>query len=368
MKEIRHIIQLYDQLKADGTAAALAIVVDVEASSYRRIGARLLVADDGRYVGGISGGCLEGDALRRARAAILASAPATHTYDTLDGEDAVIGIGLGCEGRIDVLFVPLDYEDADNEVETLRRLVEIREPVGLVRMLNTRKTEPFFTQLCTIDSLEPIAHITRKHQTKLQEMATAILKGGRSRREVVPQEQGFPYVVLFEVLHPEIHLVITGTNYDIPPTLRAAKLLGWRTTVVGARRKFTQEVNALADQLIDYSEVHQLQPDAATAVVLMSHDFDWDRKMVEYFLPHYPPYFGMLGPKKRAKKMHELLLESTSINLLDYPNLYSPVGLDIGAETPEEIAASLMAEIVAVFRGRKGQMLREREGTIHLRR
>jgi len=365
VKEIRRIIQLYDQLKEDDTPAALAVVVDVEASSYRRIGARLLVAADGRYVGGISGGCLEGDALRRARAAILAGEPATHTYDTLDGEDAVIGVGLGCEGRIEVLFIPLDHANANNEIEILRQLVDTRTPRVLVRMLNAEEGTPFFTGLCAVEDLARVAQITGQPQNVLREKAIGVLRGGRSRREAIPGKRGFPHSVLFEVLHPEIHLVVTGTNYDIPPTLTAAKTLGWRTTVVGPRRKFTAEMHALADQLLDYSEVNRLTPDAATAVVLMSHDFEWDRKMVTHFLPLAPVYFGMLGPKKRAQKMHELLQESTDIDLLGYANLYSPVGLDIGAETPEEIAASLLAEIIAVFRGRDGRMLRERTGTIH---
>ncbi|MEM6772239.1 MAG: XdhC family protein, partial [Bacteroidota bacterium] len=160
MKEIRQIIQLYDQLKAQNVASALAIVVDVEASSYRRIGARLLVAEDGRYVGGISGGCLEGDALRRARAAILAAAPATHTYDTMDGEDAVIGIGLGCEGRIDVLFVPLNYQDANNEVEALRTLIHIRKKVVMARLLKRQPHDPLEPGLYPIDNLRLLSAVT----------------------------------------------------------------------------------------------------------------------------------------------------------------------------------------------------------------
>lgn len=142
MQEISKIVALYDALKEEAVASALAIVVSVEQSSYRRIGARLLVAGDGRYVGGISGGCLEGDALRRARRAILSGTPTLHAYDTLDGEDEVIGIGLGCNGRIEVLFVPLDYTDQGNEVETLRQLISIRVPVVLARLLEGTNGAP----------------------------------------------------------------------------------------------------------------------------------------------------------------------------------------------------------------------------------
>ncbi len=365
MKEIRRIIGLYDQLAATATPAALAVVVDVEASSYRRIGARLLVAADGRYVGGISGGCLEGDALRRARAAILAGVPATHTYDTLDGDDAVIGIGLGCEGRIDVLFIPIDYADRDNEVEMLRLLVTTRVPVVTARLLSSSGGSALLHRPYPQNNLAPIvSHLSQSEET-VAVLAQEVLAKGRSRRCLLTNKQGQSSYVLFEVFHPEVHLVVSGTNYDIPPTLAAAKQLGWQTTVIGPRRKFTAEINDLADRLLDYHEVDQCVPDTATAVVLMSHDYDWDKKMVAYFLPHTPVYFGMLGPRKRAIKMHQQLQEEGGPDLLGYSNLYAPVGLDIGAETPEEIAASLIAEIIAVLRGRDGKMLRLREGSIH---
>lgn len=367
MKEIRRIIQLYDQLKADGTPAALAVVVDVAESSYRRVGARLLVAADGRYVGGISGGCLEGDALRRARAAILAGEPSAHIYDTTDGEDAVIGIGLGCEGRIEVVFIPLDYTSENNEIETLRSLVATRHPVLLLRLLNKDSSGQLTPGVFQPSDLRTVLHRTDIAESFFTNGIEQALQEGRSRVVDFPGSRGYTHRLLMEVLNPEIHLVLTGTNYDIPPTLLAARNLGWRTTLLGAQRKFTAEMRALAGQLVDYHQADSVVPDAATAVVLMSHDFDWDRRMVEHFLPLRPPYFGMLGPKKRATRMDALLRETTDLQLLDYPNLYSPVGLDVGAQTPEEIAASLTAEIIAVFRGRKGGMLRNRAGTIHAR-
>jgi xanthine/CO dehydrogenase XdhC/CoxF family maturation factor len=99
----------------------------------------------------------------------------------------------------------------------------------------------------------------------------------------------------------------------------------------------------------------------------MSHDFVRDREMVEVFLPQSPVYLGLLGPRKRASKLQQELSDSTDLNLLDYPHLYTPIGLDIGAETPEEIATAVVAEIIAVFRRRDGLSLRRKEGTIHAR-
>ncbi|HZX58426.1 MAG TPA: XdhC family protein, partial [Mucilaginibacter sp.] len=124
MKEIKAIINAYDKLDKKAVRAALATVVRVEGSSYRRTGARMLVTDDGVWVGGISGGCLEGDALKRARLAIAKSEASLITYDTTDDDAYQIGVGLGCNGIIDVLFTPLDFQNKNNPVEVLKSCVE----------------------------------------------------------------------------------------------------------------------------------------------------------------------------------------------------------------------------------------------------
>lgn len=370
MQEISKIVALYDALKNGGVAAALAIVVSVEQSSYRRIGARLLVADDGRYVGGISGGCLEGDALRRARRAILSGTPSLHAYDTLDGEDEVIGIGLGCNGRIEVLFVPLDYTDPGNEVELLRQRVTTRVPLVLVRLLAGTNDQPPLARVFPYDQLPELAKQLGADPVELTRLADSYLVGGRSKVAQLPLGTGPQIPVLFEVLHPRIHLVLTGTNYDIPPALAAARHLGWRTTVIGAKRKFTTAIADQADVLLDYSEARQVVVDDATAIALMSHDYVWDGRMVQHFLhpalrrpnPSPLPYLALLGPRKRTISLAK---ELNLPELLVHPAVYSPLGVDIGAETPEEIAASLVAEIIMAFRGRTGGALRERAGRIH---
>jgi xanthine/CO dehydrogenase XdhC/CoxF family maturation factor len=108
----------------------------------------------------------------------------------------------------------------------------------------------------------------------------------------------------------------------------------------------------------------QLKPDAYTAVLLMSHDYDKDLLALRHFLPLNPRYLGLLGPRKRMVKLHDDLI-AEGLNLEGFSNLYAPTGLDIGAESPEEIAASIVAEVIAVFRNRDGGRLRERSGSIH---
>ena len=349
MKEIRNIVALYDHFRATGTVCALATVVRVDGSSYRRIGARLLVGADGRYTGGISGGCLEGDALRRAQRAIHAGAPSKRVYDTLEGEDREIGIGLGCNGRIEVLFLPLDFANPSNQVEVLRQRMSTRQPRLLVQTVTAPAGQSLTGELREV----PFGSVE--------------LRQGCSEVKTLTDDDGYTVDRLFEVLRPELRLIVVGDNYDVLPMVTAAHYLGWRIQVIGLKRKFSTTLAALVDGLYDYSEVEQLRVDNWTAVACMSHDFVRDRAMVEHFLPQAPSYLGLLGPRKRALKMDAELRGDTDLRLLDYENLYTPIGLDIGAETPEEIAAAVVAEIIAVFRGRVGESLRERGGTIHAR-
>ncbi|WP_116124643.1 XdhC family protein [Lewinella sp. IMCC34183] len=349
MKEIRNIIALYDQLREQSTPSALATVVSVEGSSYRRIGARLLVGADGRYTGGISGGCLEGDALRRAQRAIHQDQPSKRIYDTLDGDDREIGIGLGCNGRIEVLFIPLDYADPDNQAEILRARTDTRVPRILVQTVTAPPGEALTGRLREI----PAESVELPH--------------GRSTVVDYTDDAGRTWQRLYERLRPELHLIVVGDNYDILPLATTVRYLGWRCSVIGTRRKFTAELSATVERLYDYSQAASLPIDDYTAVACMSHDFHRDKEMVQVFLPQSPRYLGLLGPRKRTRKMDAELLEESNVRLLAYPHLYSPIGLDIGAETPEEISVAVVTEIISVFRDRSGTLLRDREGTIHAR-
>jgi len=132
LKEIRNILKAYDQFKVAGLKMALASVIRIEESSYRRVGARLLVCENGQWSGGISGGCLEGDALKRAQIAIFKNSSSCVSYNTLEDDQNQIGVGLGCNGLIDVLFTPIDVDDAMNEIEQLRIIEEKNEPAILL--------------------------------------------------------------------------------------------------------------------------------------------------------------------------------------------------------------------------------------------
>ena len=379
MKELRSIVQAYRSIDFSKTRAALATVVRVEGSSYRRAGARMLVLDDGTYLGGISGGCLEGDALRRAQKGIALQRPSVITYDTTQDDDYQIGVGLGCNGIIDVLFTPLTPQDPDNHLNILSGLTAIREPAVVVSITgcpDTSSPAPLgIALLYTTDEafLKSFA---------IKELAPAVLSDiknslvGQGSQTLSYDTAKGAVKVFIEVVLPAIHLVACGGNYDIHTLLRQAKELGWDTTVVMNTAKAGKEVLATATRVLDPADSPLIATlpgpsgfsliDPYTAILLMAHDYKTDCHNLPRALQTKASYIGLLGPRKRAEKMlTALAAEGQPVSDADKQRLYAPAGLDIGADTPEEIALSILAEIRCHFAGRRGMSLRLREGTIY---
>jgi xanthine dehydrogenase accessory factor len=373
MKEIKAIIDGYDQLDRQTTQAALATVVRVEGSSYRRTGARMLVLSDGVWIGGISGGCLEGDALKRARLAIAKASASKITYDTTTDDEHQIGVGLGCNGIIDVLFTPLDFTDPNNPVDVLKRCMNKRRQThvlltitGLRGQWAAAVKEGDVIRYTDADSLTGLNNPGL--QAQLDEKIQARLHKGVSAPFRFEEPDGQALEVFVEILSPEIHLVLWGHQYDVYPLTRLVKELGWRVTIVANPLKVNRKIAALADTIVEPEHVATIPFDANTAVVLMSHDYKTDKHNLPIVLATGVPYIGMLGPRVRSERIwSELADEGHALADEDFLRIHAPVGLDIGAVSPEEIALSLAAEIRASFSGRDGSYLRLRQSTIHVR-
>jgi len=399
VKEIRTIVEAYMSIDFARTQAALATVVRVEGSSYRRAGARMLVLDDGTYLGGISGGCLEGDALRRAQKGIALGRPSVITYDTTQDDDYQIGVGLGCQGIIDVLFTPLRRGNGGNPVEILSGLTDIRRPEVLLTVTGapgqeglgrTFVWEPGFGGaggLGESDGLGESGDLAEAGGSGVSDglggsgglaWAGGIgVPGGvmarlapdvRScldERVSRPVEYG-EYKFFMEVILPAIHVVAYGGNYDIRTLLHQTAELGWDSTVVLNTSRADKSLTGLARRVMDNKEPGLPAIDAYTAVLLMSHDYRTDIENLKKVLPSPASYIGMLGPRKRADKIFDAMsAEGYMLGEADRGRIYAPAGLDIGAATPEEIALSILAEIRSHFSGRNGAPLRLREGSIY---
>jgi xanthine/CO dehydrogenase XdhC/CoxF family maturation factor len=233
MKEIRSIIKAYNSIDFTKSKAAMATVVRVEGSSYRRAGARMLVMENGNYLGGISGGCLEGDALRRAQKAIVQNKPSIITYDTTADDGHQIGAGLGCNGVIDVLFTPLNPNDQGNVIQVLSEVSETRQPRVLVSIIGCNESKhPLGKVLLFADDEHFLQSFTVKDiaHAVLSDIKIALASQTSSTKTYGCVAEAIK--VFIEVILPVTNLVVYGSNYDIHTLVRIAIELGWDVTVV----------------------------------------------------------------------------------------------------------------------------------------
>ncbi len=361
MKEIRKIIAQYDRIDHEKEKVALASVVHLEASGYRRIGARMLVQSSGIWIGGISGGCLEGDALRRSQNAIFKNEPSTVVYDTMDDDKNQIGVGLGCNGRIEVLFNPIDTNDPHNEIEVLRSIQSTTAPRILLKIVS-HPNKDHIGKVSLLEANEQSA-IAGLDQNEINDFVKEVEGKNKPKLFKAKYDGSGEVSVLLEFIRPETHLVVAGDNYDILAMLGLANELGWRVTVLGKAKKLSKHVYEQAETVLDYGEAPNININAYTAVVLMTHDYKHDLNLLNHFITTQPAYLGILGPKKRFQKIQDEL----NLNLEQIGFIHSPTGLEIGAESPEEIALSICAEIMAVLRNKKGGSLHFKKGPIHER-
>lgn len=370
MKEQKAIIEAFQNTDLTERKAALATVVRVRGSSYRSPGARMLITDDGKWVGSISGGCLEGDALRKARQVMTEGKALTVTYDTSEDSNQNLGIGLGCNGIIDVLIEPVNNAAANNPIALFRKIVTLKEPVALAtvfsngtycseKLLVTREghaSESFSDErvngLVRRDLLEVFE--TRKSEAKQYNL------------------DGNALEVFVELIQPSVSVMIFGGGFDARPVSQLAKSLGWEVTVTDecvahiAPLFFptADKLSLCQREFIDRD--FNITP--FTACVLMSHNYEYDRDVLRKLLSSPAPYIGILGPRKRFDKMmDEYAKEGIRLSADDLHRIHSPIGLDIGAEAPDEIAVSIVSEIQGKFANRSGGFLKYRNAPIHHR-
>ena len=336
MSELTDILEAIEERAARGEQMALATIVSTRGSTYRREGARLLVPAEGEHIGNISGGCLEGDVARIGREVIASGEPRTVEFDLTAEDDAVWGYGLGCNGAIE-LFV----EPTAGAVESARtfRATLAGEPTVLSTVIAGPRTG--------------------SRWSGTDGAAAAAL---RAETPHVSEENG--QRILHEPMLPPMRFVVCAAGHDAIPLVRQAAELGWRVTVADVRRTLLNHDRfpGAADFCdADPDKAPQaIGPDERTAVVLMSHNYLRDVAYLRSFLDAPSAYVGVLGPRGRTVQMLAEIGRPEAIE-----RLHAPAGLDIGADGPEEVARAIIAEILAVTRGRGGGPLRERRRPIH---
>lgn len=343
------------QLVAAGRRAALATVVRIAGSAYRRPGAKLLVADDGVMSGGVSGGCLESDVREVALGVIRGAPPSLSRYDTGGDEQQVYGLGLGCNGMVEVFVDRLSADDPG--IARARELLAGDQPFALTKVVGG--TSPLGATLV----IEPNGALTGSTGDAVADRAiTAAVQSRLSSRESGTMEIGARQVFV-EVLLPPPRLIICGAGDDAVPLAVLANTVGFRVTVVDHRPAYLAPDRFPATIRLQSARPEQglaaLAPTADTFVVVQSHSLAHDRNWARSAAESSAAYVGILGPRERGARF----VEELPAALRD--KVYAPVGLDLAAEGPEQIAVSIVAELLAVRAGREPRHLRHRESAIH---
>jgi xanthine dehydrogenase accessory factor len=327
MKELQAIV---GHLCRSETGSVLATLATVEGSSYRRPGARMLMTHGRMRIGSISGGCLEEDLIERSRRVAANGRAELAVYDTTTENDVVWGVGLGCHGVVRILLEPLPPRPA--------------WAVAVAENLRAGRA----TDLAVVweNPRGPVG-------TRLGDDSGAGRPG-----------------VFSERIEPPTSISIFGAGDDAQPLARMALELGWRVTVADPRPAMPTEerfpgVFALvlgpADEL-----VARAAPLPGSLAVVMTHHYRHDLPLMHHLLPLPLAYLGLLGPKRRSEKiLADLAGKGLSMTADMRARLRAPVGLDLGADAPEEVALSIIAEMTAIQSGRDARPLRERDRPIH---
>jgi xanthine/CO dehydrogenase XdhC/CoxF family maturation factor len=367
VSELTDVLQAIESLSARGEKLALATIVAVRGSTYRRPGARLLVPEEGELVGNISGGCLENDVADVARIVMREGMARIVSFDLTADDDDVWGWGLGCNGAFELFVEPADK--AAEVAGALRMALEEEHPICMVTVLGS--------------DLEGVAQgdrmLVRPDGSTEQQLGAVSDAAREAALELLEQERseirelGAGVRAFVEVLEPPLRLLVCGAGHDAAPLVRQAAALGWSPIVVDDRKEFlTRErfPEATGFVLVERpDEMVAVAPvDERTHVVVMTHNFLRDKDYIRSLLSSPARFVELLGPRVRTERLFaELRAEGLDLSEDTLARFRAPAGLDLGAEGPEEIAAAICAEIVAVRRGRQAGFLKDRPGPIHER-
>ncbi len=372
MRELDVILAKYQELRLQEIRCILATVVHVEGSSYRRAGARMLVDEYGNITGAISGGCLEGDALRKALFTLDLQENKLVTYDTSDDDDAVIGAQLGCNGIIQVLFEPINYTDENNPCELLRTVAEQEVPMAVSVVFNLDKSQQQLGTSLVTDENQAVSgqQLPDDLQQALLVKSREVINENASCFAELTTEEKTDFVFI-QIHQPPVKLILVGAGNDAQTLAQQADLLGWKVTVIDGRPTHANKERFMGTcQVIVAKPEQTLQNigiDERTCFVLMSHNYNYDLSVLKLLLGNpVIPYIGILGPLKKYERMlNELADEGIEVSKKDLSKIHAPVGLEIGAETPAEIGLSILAEIQSVLTNKGARPLKQKTEPIH---
>ncbi len=363
MSEIKDILALHDRASKQTERLAFATVISTEGPSYRSAGSRSLVIEDGRFGGGLSAGCLEGDIACRLDSN---TAPFIVEYN-LSEEDEIRGFPFGCGGTVQVLVEPLPNSGA---LRAVQWLLELEEPAVLITVVKTDETSECTDESITIgsrfginqsgtstfrDGLEEWnSEIADSASSGLKWICESVFQDQKSRLFVIGFENQ-KLTMFAEFFEPAINVTIFGDGEDARILESLAHSVGMTVARI-SRHDVRLSIN-LAEEIPSIKRSY---------AVVMTHDLNLDTKVLNQLLAAMPPYLGVMGPRSRTEKILTSLGVTPS-TILNRAEVYAPVGLNMAAETPSQIALSIIAEIQTVSRKVQPKHLRDSSGAIHYR-
>ncbi len=365
MKELCSILAALERPAA--RPVALATLCRVHGSSYRRPGARLLLGGDGTRTGSISGGCLEDDVVLRARAVAAGGPAQAVTYDTTEENDLVWGVGLGCHGVVDLVIEPLAEGD-HGWASCVRGAFARKQDTALAVAFQADSAATLGTRATlTGDGHEWVA--TGADRVALTAGLREALANQTSHVARLETLAGRPWI-FFEYAPRPVPLLILGAGDDAQPLCRMAAELGFAVTVVDPRPAYATKERFPAATIVLVATPDALAalgpPDGRAAAIVMTHHYLHDGPFLRWLLAQPPAYLGLLGPRQRADKiLADLAAGGLELTPAMRDRLHAPVGLDLGARTPEAVALAILAEVQAVLAGRDARPLRHRTRPIH---
>jgi xanthine dehydrogenase accessory factor len=370
-QEMTHILDRVVQLGRQGRSTALAVVTQISGSAYRRPGAKLLIDADGGFLGGVSGGCLEEDVREIGLHVLQSGTTRALHYDTGTDETKLWGLGLGCDGEVDLLVQPIAAAaaiDADGPWARVRTLLRGDEPFAVATLIEPAGGPPTGTLVVGAQGLIAGGLVNRgpeaaELEAEVVGVAVAALAGGRSRLDTLGARRLFT-----DVLLPPPKLLVCGASDDARPTVTAAATAGFRVFVADHRAAYLTAERFPEAQHLWLGRPEEDMPGLPTDseegtrdtyAVVKTHSLLRDTAWIKRLAATVIPYIGVLGPRARVEKI------LVGLGLARDPRVFGPIGLDLGADGPEQVGLSIVAELLAVRAKRSAHHLRERREAIH---
>ena len=328
---------------------ALATVIQVKGSAYRREGTRMVIGTSGNWFGNISGGCLEGDILRKAKNVIQTGKNLLVTYDTRESENKEIRVALGCNGIIEILIEPVSKSIIELS-NSIINLFENEKSAYLISQIELTKGEIKVSRKFSEDKPNNFPDTTFENENFCH------------------VEKSEFKINLYEFIGLLRKMVIWGAGPDVLPLAKFSAQLGWKTIIasdIGSSQIMPIPENVEIVQTYPNNFLEKISLHHNTAVILVSHDYYKDYFVLEKIIRKDVKYIGIMGPNKRGAKMTEELNNSHPDLQIDKSKLFYPVGLDIGSDNPVEIALSIVSEVQMIFSKKNAIPLKEKPTRIH---